>query len=108
MKDATGKNWRIAAVLLAAFGLVVGAVYGYGRLNGRFEAIEKKVEKAEQANDRLIRLEEGVEYLKSAVDRIEKNYDKRKSPRELLKRYLTKCLIRPTNCLNSTKSLRTI
>lgn len=78
MKDTTGKNWRIAAVLLAALGLVVGAVYGYGRLNGRFEAIEKRVEKADQANDRLIRVEEKVDYLKSAVDRIEKNYDNSK------------------------------
>jgi len=63
-----GTLWRIIAIVLLA---AVGAVYGYGKLNGRFEAIEKRVEKTEDTRERLIRVEEGVEYLKKAIDRIE-------------------------------------
>lgn len=75
MGNVNGKTWRILAIVLVAFLAVVGAVYGYGRLNGRFEAVETAVVKAEDTRERLIRVEEGVEYLKKAVDRIERRMD---------------------------------
>lgn len=42
--NINGKTWKIVVIVLLAIG---GVIYGYGHLNGRFEDIEKKVEKAE-------------------------------------------------------------
>lgn len=55
---------------------VVVVAYGYGRLNGRFETIEERVEKTEDTRERLIRVEEGVEYLKKSVDEIKEELKK--------------------------------
>jgi len=71
MKNNNGKIWKILTVLAIITIAAAGVVYGYGKLNGRVEAVEKRVEKTEDTRERLIRLEEGVEYLKKAIDRIE-------------------------------------
>lgn len=71
MKNGNGKLWKIVAIVLTVFFAVIGVVYGYGHLNHRVETVEKEVKKAEDTRERLIRVEEGVEYLKKAVDRIE-------------------------------------
>jgi len=75
MKNSNGKIWRIIAIVVVVLFAALGAVYGYGRLNGRVEAVEAKLEKAEDAGERLIRVEEGVKYLKKAVDRIEEKIE---------------------------------
>ena len=75
MAKVNGKTWRILAIVLTVISVAATVIYGYGRLNGRFEAVEIKVEKAEDTRERLIRVEEGVEYLKKAVDRIERKID---------------------------------
>jgi len=71
-----GKIWKILEIIAIVFLAFVGAVYGYGMINGqynsRLKAVENEIKKAEDTRERLIRLEEGVEYLKKAVDRIEK------------------------------------
>ena len=65
---------------------VLGVVYGYGRLNNRVENLETiatkaeykadiAAQKAETVSERIIRLEEGIDYLKQAVDRIEKKIE---------------------------------
>jgi len=66
-----GTLWKIIAVVAGICIAAAGVVYGYGKLNGRVEAVEKRVEKTEDTRERLIRVEEGVEYLKKAIDRIE-------------------------------------
>ena len=73
--NSNGKIWRIVAISVVVILAALTAVYGYGRLNGRFEAVEGKVAKAEDTRERVIRVEEGVEYLKKAVDRIERKMD---------------------------------
>lgn len=75
MKNSNGKTWKILAILLMAFFAAVTVIYGYGGLNNRVETLETSAEKAEETRERLIRVEEGVEYLKKAVDRIEKKMD---------------------------------
>lgn len=75
MEKNNQKIWKISRILVPVFLALVVAVYAYGRLNGRVEAVEIKVEKAEDTRERLIRVEEGVEYLKKAVDRIERKID---------------------------------
>lgn len=72
MANVNGKTWRILAILLMAFFAAVGVVYGYGRLNHRVETLETAAEKSEETRERLIRVEEGVEYLKKGVDDIKK------------------------------------
>lgn len=67
-----GKFWRIIGIAVVLLLALISTVYAYGKLNGRFEALEAKVEKVEDTRERLIRVEEGVGYLKQAVDRIEK------------------------------------
>jgi len=69
------KLWKYSRILVPIILALVVAVYAYGRLNGRVEAVEIKVERAEDTRERVIRVEEGVEYLKKAVDRIEKKID---------------------------------
>jgi len=75
MKNSNGKIWRIIAIVVVVLFAAYGVVYSYGRLNGRVEAVEAKLEKAEDAGERLIRVEEGVKYLKKAVDRIEEKIE---------------------------------
>ena len=72
MEKNNQKIWKISRILVPVFLALVVAVYAYGRLNGRVEAVEIKVEKAEDTRERLIRVEEGVEYLKKGVDEIKK------------------------------------
>ena len=71
MKNNNGRTWKIIAIVITL--LIAGAtvVYGYGRLTSRVESVETKCEKVEENRERLIRVEEGVEYLKKGMDRIE-------------------------------------
>lgn len=73
--NVNGKIWRILAIALVVIFAAATVIYGYGRLNHRVETLETGAEKAEETRERLIRVEEGVEYLKKAVDRIEKRFD---------------------------------
>ena len=70
------KIWRWSKILLALILVFAGVVYGYGRLNGRVESLETQAVEAKDTRERVIRIEEGVEHLKKAVDRIEKKIDR--------------------------------
>lgn len=70
------KFWRWTKIVIAILLPLLCAVYAYGRLNGRVEAVEANVKKTEDTRERLIRVEEGVDYLKKAVDRIESKIDR--------------------------------
>jgi flagellar basal body-associated protein FliL len=71
MTKSNGKNLKILTIIMTLIFAAAGVIYGYGMLNGRVCEVEKKVEKAEDTRERVIRVEEGVDYLKKAVDRIE-------------------------------------
>lgn len=73
MAKVNGIIWRILAIVVVVLFAAYGVIYGYGHLNGRFEAVETRLEKAEDTRERLIRVEEGVEYLKKTVDEIKKD-----------------------------------
>lgn len=70
MLNSNGKIWRILAILLVVIFAAMSVVYGYGRLNHRVEALETAAKIAEDTRERVIRVEEGVEYLKKGVDDI--------------------------------------
>ena len=72
MNNVNGKTWRIIAVILTVLIVSYGAVYGYGRLNGRFEAVETQVKKINENENAIIGMQKDIEYIKEAVDRIEK------------------------------------
>lgn len=55
------------AIILAS----VTLVYGYGKLNHRVETLETQAKESVDTRERVIRIEEGVVYLKDAVKRIE-------------------------------------
>ena len=71
MKNNNGKTWRIFAIVLTVVLAVAGGLYGYGRLNGRFEAVEKEIPKIDANENAIIGIQKDVEYIKKAVDRIE-------------------------------------
>ena len=54
---------------------LVVVVYGYGRLNGKVENLETQSKESQELKEKVIRMEEGIEYLKKAVDRIENKID---------------------------------
>ena len=70
-----GKIWRIIAIAVALLMALIGTVYAYGRLNGRFEAVETEVKKVSENEKAIIGLQKDVEYIKEAVDRIEGKLD---------------------------------
>lgn len=51
---------------------LVVAVYAYGKLNNRVETVETQVIKVEANEKAIIGLQKDVEYIREAVDRIEK------------------------------------
>lgn len=65
------KIWRWSKIVLAIILASVGLVYGYGKLNHRVETLETQAKEATDTRERVIRIEEGVGYLKEAVKRIE-------------------------------------
>lgn len=65
------KFWHLARVAITIVVLLLAAVYAYGRLNNRVETLEDKAKEAVDTRERVIRIEEGVFYLKDAVKRIE-------------------------------------
>jgi len=71
MKNSNDKIRKICQIVIPIILIIVGVIYGYGQLNHRVKTVEEEVKKAEDTRERLIRVEEGVEYLKKAVDRIE-------------------------------------
>lgn len=79
--NSNGKTWRILAIALVVVFAAVGAVYSYGRLNGRFEAVEAKIEKAEDTRERVIRMETDIGHIKETVDDIKEQLkDARRQP----------------------------
>ena len=72
MKNNNGKTWKIIAVALGLVLAAMGAVYGYGRLNGRFEAVEKEIPKINNNENAIIGMQKDIIYIKESVDRIEK------------------------------------
>lgn len=71
MNTVNGKTWRILAIALTLIVAALGTVYGYGKLNGRFEAVEKEIIKVNANENAIIGIQKDVEYIKKAVDRIE-------------------------------------
>ena len=72
MANNNGKIWKIIAIVLTVISMGIGIVYGYGRLNGRFEAVEKEIPKINNNENAIIGMEKDIGYIKEAVDRIEK------------------------------------
>lgn len=64
------KIWRWGKILLVIIMALAGVVYGYGRLNHRVETLETQAEEAQKTKEKVIRMEEGIEYIKKAVDEI--------------------------------------
>lgn len=64
------KFWRYSKIILTLILVFAGVVYGYGKLNGRVEALETQAKEAQKTKEAVIRMEEGIEYLKKAVDEI--------------------------------------
>lgn len=65
------KIWRWVRIVIPILIVLIATVFAYGRLNNRVETLEGQVEKAVDTRERVIRIEEGVVYLKEAVKRIE-------------------------------------
>lgn len=75
MGNSNTKNDKFVRIIRIAIPIVLvvaGVIYGFGKLNSRVEAVEAEVKKAEETRERLIRVEEGIEYLKKGVDEIKK------------------------------------
>lgn len=66
MKNGNGRLWKIGVTVLFA---AIGVVYCYGKLNGRFEAVEKEVPKINKNENAVIGIQKDVEYIKDAVDK---------------------------------------
>ena len=48
---------------------VAGMVYGFGKLNGRFEAVEDEVKKINENENAIIRIQSNVEHIKETTDK---------------------------------------
>lgn len=72
MANSNGKVWKIITVAITVISLGIGIVYGYGKLNGRFEAVEKEIPKINNNENAIIGMEKDIGYIKQAVIRIEK------------------------------------
>ena len=66
------KIWKISRIVVPLILAMAGFVYAYGRLNGRVETIETQVIKVDANEKAIIGLQKDVEYIREAVDRIEK------------------------------------
>ena len=71
-KNGNGKSWKIIAIIVTILLAAGGGLYGYGRLNGRFEAVEKEIPKIDANENSIIGMKKDIEYIKKGVDRIEK------------------------------------
>lgn len=69
------KIWRWTRIVITIGVLLLAAVYAYGRLNSRVDTLEIQAEEATDTRERVIRIEEGVVYLKEAVKRIEEKLE---------------------------------
>lgn len=69
------KIWRWVRIVIPIIIVLIATVFAYGRLNNRVETLEGQAEKAVDTRERVIRIEEGVVYLKEAVKRIEKKLE---------------------------------
>ena len=69
MKNVNGKLWKIIALAMAFVLAAMGAVYGYGRLNGRFEAVETEIKKVNENENAIIGMQKDIEHIKEAVDK---------------------------------------
>ena len=67
-----GTLWKIIALVMGLLLAAGAAVYGYGELNGRFEAVEKEILKVNENEDAIVGLQKDIEYIRESVDRIEK------------------------------------
>lgn len=65
------KIWKIGRIFVPIFLALVAAVYAYGVRNGRVEAAEK----IDANKIAIIGLQKDIEYIKKAVDRIEKKIE---------------------------------
>lgn len=70
MKNNNDKISRIIKIALPIMLTVVGAVYAYGKLNGRFVSIEAEIKKVDANENAIIGIQKDLEYLKEAVDEI--------------------------------------
>lgn len=75
MNKSNEKIWRLARIALTIMIMLLAAVYAYGRLNNRVETLETQAKEAVDTRERVIRIEEGVVYLKEAVKRIEEKLE---------------------------------
>lgn len=72
MAKNNGRIWKIIAIALTVLITAASGLYGYGRLNGRFEAVEKEIPKIDANENAIIGIQKDIEYIKKGVDRIEK------------------------------------
>lgn len=67
--------WRWSKIILTLI-IVLGAViFAYGKLNSRVETLEGQAEEAQKTKETVIRMEEGIKYIKEAVKRIEERLE---------------------------------
>lgn len=71
-----GNKWKVIAIVLMVISMVIGVVYGYGRLNGRFEAVETEVKKVNENENAIIGIQKDIDHLNESMDRIEIKFDK--------------------------------
>lgn len=72
MKNGNDKIYRILKIAVPIIIALVGGVYAYGKLNGRFVGIETEIKKVDANENAIIGIKKDIEYIKEAVDRIEK------------------------------------
>lgn len=72
MRNSNEKTWKISRILVPIFLALLVAVYAYGRLNGRVEAVETEVKKVDANEKAIIGLQKDIEYIKKGVDDIKK------------------------------------
>lgn len=51
--------------------ILVGVVYGYGKLNNRVETLETQAKEFQETKETVIKMAAQVDYIEKAVERIE-------------------------------------
>lgn len=75
MSKVNGIIWKILGISIIVLFAVIGVVFGYGRHIERVETLQKTAIKADKNERAVIGLQKDIEYIKKAVDRIERKMD---------------------------------
>ena len=69
-KNGNGTIWKILAIVVTLILAAASGLFGYGRLNGRFEAVENQIPKIDANENAIIGMQKDIGYIKKAVDEI--------------------------------------